>query len=275
MKQAAGSGLRYVFLTLLGLFIAVPIAWMLSTAFKTETQTYSSVPVWIPDPVSFTAFEKFWSIYDFGKMTVNSLITCVFSTIICVVASCLSGYGITRYQFKGKKTYMGFLLMTQMFPSVMLVVPFYSILTTYGMNNTLLGLIIVYAATNVAFCTWMMVSYFKTIPLELDEAARVDGASALYTFGKIILPLTMPGIASVAIFTFINGWNEYMYSAVLISRDSLKTLTVGIVSLNTQYQVKWNDLMAASSFSCLPLIILFVCFQRYFIAGMTSGAVKS
>lgn len=273
-RALSGTG-RYLFLIFLSMFILVPIAWMLSTAFKTEPQTYSPTPTWIPSPVTFDSFVKFWKIYDFGKMTLNSLISCAGSTLICVAASCLSGYGITRYEFKGKKTYMGFLLVTQMFPSVMLVVPFYSILTTYHLNNTLFGLIIVYAATNVAFCTWMMVSYFRSIPIELDEAARVDGASAIRTFFKIILPLTMPGIASVAIFTFINGWNEYMYSAVLISKDSLKTLTVGIVSLNTQYQVKWNDLMAASSFSCLPLIIIFVCFQRYFIAGMTSGAVKS
>jgi multiple sugar transport system permease protein len=274
-KNAAGSAMRYVMLTVLAMFIIVPIAWMLSTAFKTEPQTYMPTPSWIPNPWTFDSFIKFWKIYDFGRMTLNSLITCAFSTLICVAVSCLSGYGITRYKFRGKKMYMNFLLVTQMFPSVMLVVPFYSILTTYRLNNTLAGLIIVYAATNVAFSTWMMVSYFKTIPIELDEAARVDGASAFYTFWKIILPLTLPGIASVAIFTFINGWNEYMYSAVLMSKDSLKTLTVGIVSLNTQYQVKWNDLMAASSFSCLPLIILFVCFQRYFIAGMTSGAVKS
>ncbi len=274
-KHLIDGTFRYLILLLLSLAILVPIAWMVSTAFKTEPQTYYPDPEWIPNPISFESFEKFWGIYDFGKMTLNSLITCVFSTLICVIASCLSGYGITRYEFKGKKTYMGFLLVTQMFPSVMMVVPFYSILTKYHLNNTLTGLIIVYAATNVAFCTWMMVSYFKSIPLELDEAARVDGASAFYTFLRIILPLTLPGIASVSIFTFINGWNEYMYSAVLISKDQFKTLTVGIVGLNTQYQVHWNDLMAASCFSCLPLIIIFVCFQRYFIAGMTSGAVKS
>lgn len=270
-----GSLARYIALLLLASVVVVPILWMVSTAFKTEPQTYLPDPTWIPQPISTEAFEKFWNIYDFGKMTMNSFITCVFSTIICVAASCLSGYGITRYNFRGKKMYMGFLLVTQMFPSVMMVVPFYAILTRYNLNNTLAGLIIVYAATNIAFCTWMMVSYFKTIPMELDEAARIDGANAFKTFWRVVLPLTLPGIASVAIFTFINGWNEYMYSAVLISKDALKTLTVGIVSLNTQYQVKWNDLMAASCFSCLPLIVIFVCFQRYFIAGMTSGAVKS
>ena len=221
------------------------------------------------------SFKKFFGLYNFGTMTWNSLITCIGSVLICTAFSCLAGYGVTRFKFRGKKTFMGFLLVTQMFPSVMLVVPFYSVLTKYHLTNSLLGLIIVYAATNIAFSTWMMTSYFKTIPVELDEAARVDGASSFTIFRKIILPLVIPGIAAVAIFVLINGWNEYMYSSVLISKDSLKTLTVGIVSLNTQNQVHWNDMMAASTMSCIPLIILFMCFQKYFIAGMTSGAVKS
>ena len=148
-----------------------------------------------------------------------------------------------------------------MFPSVMLVVPFYAVLSKYHMTNKLIGLIIVYAATNVAFSTWMLVSYFKTVPIELDEAARVDGASSFRIFWNIILPLIVPGIAAVAIFVLFSGWNEYMYSSVLISNDQLKTLTVGIISLNSQYQIKWNDLMAASTVSSLPLVVLFICFQ--------------
>ena len=274
-KKVAGGIFRYVFLITLSLFILVPVLWMISTAFKTEAETYSPNPIWIPSTISLESFNKFFGLYNFGTMTWNSLITCIGSVVICTVFSCLAGYGVTRFKFRGKKTFMGFLLVTQMFPSVMLVVPFYSVLTKYHLTNSLLGLIIVYAATNIAFSTWMMTSYFKTIPVELDEAARVDGASSFTIFRKIILPLVIPGIAAVAIFVLINGWNEYMYSSVLISKDSLKTLTVGIVSLNTQNQVHWNDMMAASTMSCIPLIILFMCFQKYFIAGMTSGAVKS
>ncbi len=274
-KRIAGTILRYIILICLAMFVLVPILWMVSTAFKTEAETYSPTPIWIPSEISLESFEKFFGIYNFGRMTINSLVSCLGAMIICVVFSCLAGYGVTRFHFKGKKTFMGFLLVTQMFPSVMMVVPFYSVLTTYHMTNTLLGLIIVYAATNIAFSTWMMTSYFKTVPVELDEAARVDGASSFTIFRKIVLPLTVPGIAAVAIFVLINSWNEYMYSSVLVSRDSMKTLTVGIVALNTQNQVHWNDMMAASTMSCLPLLILFLCFQRYFIAGMTSGAVKS
>ena len=274
-SRRLNAALRYVILVFFALFVLVPILWMVSTAFKSEAQTYSPTPIWIPSPVTLDSFKKFFGLYSFGRMTVNSLIACLGSMVICVACACLSGYGVTRFRFKGKKSFLGFLLVTQMFPSVMLVVPFYAVLTRYHLTNSLLGLIIVYAATNVAFSTHLMTSYFKSIPLDLDEAARVDGASNFTIFRRIILPLTVPGIAAVAIFVLINGWNEYMYSSVLISKDSYKTLTVGIVSLNTQNQVHWNDMMAASTMSCLPLIVLFLCFQRYFIAGMTSGAVKS
>lgn len=265
----------YVVLIILAAAIVIPILWMVSTAFKTEAQTYSPKPQWIPSPFTLDSFRKFFTTYSFGRMTVNSLVTCIFAMIICIACASLAGYGVTRFQFKGKKQLMNFLLVTQMFPSVMLVVPFYAVLSRYHMTNKLFGLIIVYAATNVAFSTWMLVSYFKTVPVELDEAARVDGASSFRIFWNIILPLIVPGIAAVAMFVLFSGWNEYMYSSVLISNDQLKTLTVGIISLNSQYQIKWNDLMAASTVSSLPLVVLFVCFQRYFIAGMTGGAVKS
>ena len=274
IKKVENFGCYFILTTLASLII-VPILWMLSTALKTEVQTYSPEPVWIPDPISFLSFEKFFSTYNFGQMLINSFITCIFAMIICVASACLAGYGVTRFNFKGKKQLMKFLLITQMFPGVMLLVPFYAVLSKYHLTNSLLGLVIVYAATNVAFSTWMIVSYFKTIPLELDEAARIDGASNFRVFWNIILPLIVPGIAAIAIFVLFNGWNEYMFSSVLISDDRLKTLTVGIISLNSQYQINWNDLMAASTISSLPLIILFLCFQKYFIAGMTGGAVKS
>lgn len=274
-KKITEDIICYVILIILASVILTAVFWMISTAFKTEAQTYSPKPEWIPKPISIDSFKKFFTTYNFGMMTWNSLITSIAAMLICVTCACLAGYGVTRFEFRGKKQLMNFLLITQMFPSVMLVVPFYAVLSKYHLTNKLLGLIIVYAATNVAFSTWMLVSYFKTVPVELDEAARVDGASSFRIFWNIILPLIVPGIAAVAIFILFNAWNEYMYSSVLISKDELKTLTVGIISLNSQYQIKWNDLMAASTVSSLPLVVLFLCFQRYFIAGMTGGAVKS
>lgn len=274
-KKKNNLAATYAVLIFMASFIVVPVLWMISTAFKTEPQTYYPQPKWIPDPFSLDSFRKFFDTYNFGRMTLNSLVVCLSAMVICVACACLAGYGVTRFRFKGRKQLMSFLLITQMFPGVMLVVPFYAVLSRYNLVNSLLGLVVVYAATNIAFSTWMIVSYFKTIPLELDEAARVDGASSFRIFWNIILPLIVPGIAAVAMFVLFNGWNEYMFSSVLVSKDDLKTLTVGIISLNSQYQIKWNDLMAASSISSLPLVILFVSFQKYFIAGMTGGAVKS
>jgi multiple sugar transport system permease protein len=267
--------IRYAILILMALVVLVPVAWMISTSLKTEAQTYLPKPQWIPSPITLNSYKKFFETYNFGRMTLNSLLTCLGAMVICVAFSCLSAYGVTRFKFRGRKTYMGFLLITQMFPSVMLVVPFYAVLSKAHLTNNLFGLTIVYAATNIAFSTWMMTSYFETIPVELDEAARIDGASNFTIFRKIVLPLTIPGIAAVAIFVLINGWNEYMYSSVLMSKDAFKTLTVGIVALNSQNKIYWNDMMAASTFSSIPLMLLFIIFQRYFIAGMTGGAVKS
>jgi len=274
-KEKNKLAATYAILIFMASFIVVPVLWMISTAFKTEPQTYYPQPKWIPDPFSLDSFRKFFNTYNFGRMTLNSLVVCLSAMVICVACACLAGYGVTRFRFKGRKQLMSFLLITQMFPGVMLVVPFYAVLSKYHLVNSLFGLVVVYAATNIAFSTWMIVSYFKTIPLELDEAARVDGASSFRIFWNIILPLIVPGIAAVAMFVLFSGWNEYMFSSVLVSKDELKTLTVGIISLNSQYQIKWNDLMAASSISSLPLVILFVSFQKYFIAGMTGGAVKS
>ena len=273
-KHVIENIVSYLILIFFASFIVVAVLWMISTAFKTEAQTYSPKPVWLPTPITLDSFKKFFNTYNFGRMTMNSIITSISAMIICTTSACFAGYGVTRFKFKGKKQLMNFLLITQMFPGVMLVVPFYAILSKYRLTNSLFGLTIVYAATNVAFSTWMLVSYFKTVPIELDEAARIDGASSFRTFWNIILPLIVPGIAAVSLFILFNSWNDYMYSSVLISNDQLKTLTVGIISLNSQYQIKWNDLMAASTVSSLPLVILFLFFQNYFVAGMTGGAVK-
>jgi len=265
----------YIILTIFALFIIIPVLWMLSTSLKTDVQTYARFPTWIPNPLIWDAYRNFFVLYNFGRLLMNSLIVSGTSLIVCCACASFTGYAVTRYRFRGKKQLMGFLLVTQMFPSVMLIVPFYAVLSTYRLTNSLLGLIVVYVGTNVAFSTWLLTSYFRTIPVELDEAARVDGASSFRIFWNIILPLVMPGIAAVAMFVLFNTWNEFMYASILLSRESLNTITVGILALNSHNHVRWNDLMAASTISSLPLIILFIIFQKYFIAGMTGGAVKS
>ena len=274
-KRLTDQILMYVILLFFCILVLGPILWMVSTAFKSSGETLQIPPRWIPETVSFEAFRRLWVEYPFQVYFKNSIIIVLFSMVISVFASCLAGYGLTRFRFKGRNSLMTFILVTQMFPSVMLLVPFYSIIGKMNLLDTHLGLILVYISFTVPFCTWTMVGFFKALPLDLDEAARIDGCSSWQTFLKIILPLTLPGVASTSIYAFITSWNEYMFAFILTTRPEMKTLSVGIAEMNGFQQVRWNDMMAASLLASLPLILLFSCLQKYFISGLTSGAVKS
>jgi len=171
--------------------------------------------------------------------------------------------------------FLTFLLVTQMFPSIMLLIPFYKIIQTLGLINTHTALIMTYISFTIPFCSWMMMGYFQSIPKELDEAAAIDGSGRFRTFYQIVLPLALPGVAATAIYSFITGWNEYMFALVLTQSETMKTVPVGIGQLIGQYKVMWNDMMAASLVAIIPLIIIFLFFQRFLISSLTAGAVKS
>jgi len=165
--------------------------------------------------------------------------------------------------------------MSQMFPSIMLLVPYYKIFQTTGLVNTHAALIVTYVSFTIPFCTWMMYGYFRGIPPELDEAAGIDGASRFQTFYRVVMPLAMPGVAAVAIYSFITAWNEYMFALVLTQSEDMKTLAVGIGQMVGQYRTSWNDLMASSLYASIPLVLIFVLLQRHLISGLTAGAVKA
>ena len=274
-KKIMAGVAMYALLALLASLVLIPVLWMVSTAFKSYGETIAKPPRWIPQQISFEAFGRLWSEYPFGTYFKNSFVIVLFSMAVSVFASCLAGYGLTRFRFRGRNSLMTFILVTQMFPSVMLLVPFYSIIGKMHLLDTHLGLILVYISFTVPFCTWTMLGLFRALPLDLDEAARIDGCNSWQCFGRIILPLTLPGIASTSIYAFITSWNEYMFAFILTSRPEMKTLSVGIAEMNGFQQVRWNDMMAASLMASLPLILLFVCLQKYFVSGLTSGAVKS
>ena len=274
-KKIMAGAAMYALLGLLASLVLLPVLWMVSTAFKSYGETIAKPPRWVPQQISFEAFGRLWSEYPFGTYFKNSFVIVLFSMAVSVFASCLAGYGLTRFKFRGRNSLMTFILVTQMFPSVMLLVPFYSIIGKMHLLDTHLGLILVYISFTVPFCTWTMLGFFRALPLDLDEAARIDGCNSWQCFSRIILPLTLPGIASTSIYAFITSWNEYMFAFILTSRPEMKTLSVGIAEMNGFQQIRWNDMMAASLMASLPLILLFICLQKYFVSGLTSGAVKS
>jgi len=270
-----GRIVSYAVLSAVAVAVLVPVLWMVSTAFKNDTELFSSPPRWIPDEPTFAAFIRVWSDYPFTQYFSNSIVVVGASTLIALVFSSLAGYGMSRFEFRGKGSFMTFLLMTQMFPSIMLLIPFYRIIQTLGMINTLSGLIITYVSFTVPFCSWLMYGYFKSIPKELDEAAALDGLSRLRTFAQVILPLALPGMAATGIYSFITGWNEYVFALVLTQSEDVKTVPVGIGQLIGQYRILWNDMMAASLYAVIPLVVVFIFLQRYLISSLTAGAVKS
>ncbi len=274
-KSALVVTVGYVILALGCLCVLLPLSWMVITSLKSMADiTLSRGLELFPSGPTLENFVNIWKEYPIATYIKNSAIAVGGSTVFGVVCAALCGYGLSRYEFKGKAFLLNFLLVTQMFPAVMKIIPYYKILVNIHLNNTRIGLLIVYASFSIPFCTWMMYGYFKSIPTGLDEAARVDGSSALYTFYKIILPIAIPGLVATIIYAFLQNWNEYMFASVLMSADEKKTITYAISTMADAYKIQWNYLMCAAMISSIPTLAVFVVMQKYLIAGMTAGAVK-
>ncbi|NPV54102.1 MAG: carbohydrate ABC transporter permease [Firmicutes bacterium] len=266
--------LIYVGLTLSSLIVIIPILWMFSTSIKTLEETFSIPPRWIPLSPTLDNYINIWKNYPLARYFFNSIFVVSVSTIISLAFSCLAGYGVSRFRFAGKGAFLTFLLATQMFPSIMLLIPYFKLMRTFGLINTYTGLILVYISFTIPFCSWMMLGYFEGIPKELDDAALIDGCNRLRTFLSIILPLTLPGLVATAIYSFLVGWNEYMFALVLTTTTEMKTVAVGIGELIGQYRIAWNDMMTVSILASIPLAIVFLFLQKYLINSLTAGAVK-
>lgn len=265
----------YVILIFFSLLVILPLIWMFLTAIKSmEEITLSKGMNFLPAAFSLENFVKIWENYPMMTYFKNSALTVGGSTLLVIMCASLCGYGLSRFEFKGKAAFLGFLLVTQMFPAVMKIVPYYRILSMFDLINTKTGLTLVYTSFCIPFCTWLMYGYFRGIPNGLDEAARIDGCNWFQSFWKIVLPLARPGIIATTIYAFLQNWNEYMFASVLMNRDANKTLTIGIAQMGDAYNILWNDLMCASILASLPTLLIFLFLQKQLISGMTSGAVK-
>ncbi len=274
-KNRLFSCIGYLILCIGCLCVLLPLSWMVITSLKSMADiTLSKGLTLFPSGPTLENFVNIWKEYPIAVYIKNSVVAVGGSTVIGVVCAALCGYGLSRYQFKGKAFLLSFLLVTQMFPAVMKIIPYYKILVSVHLNNTQIGLMIVYASFSIPFCTWMMYGYFKSISTGLDEAARVDGSSAFNTFLKIILPIALPGLVATIIYAFLQNWNEYMFASVLMSADEKKTITYAISTMADAYKIQWNYLMCAAMISSVPTLTVFVVMQKYLIAGMTAGAVK-
>ncbi len=274
-ENRAANTIAYLLLGLGSAAVLVPVLWMLSTSLKNDRELLATPPVWIPTQPTIDAFIRVWSDYPLLTYFGNSLLVVSASTLISVAFSAFAGYGVARFEFRGRGSFLTFLLMSQMFPSIMLLIPYYRIIQTAGLVDSHMALIITYVSFQIPLCSWMMYGYFKGIPKELDEAAAIDGLGRFRTFCQIVFPLALPGAVATAIYAFISGWNEYMFALVLTQSEGMKTLAVGIGQMAGQYRIMWSDLMAVSLYAIIPVAIFFVFLQKHLVSGLAAGAVKS
>ena len=210
----------------------------------------------------------------FLRHTINSVIVALSTTIVGVVLSCTAAYALSRFRFPGRAAGLTSFLVVQMFPATLLLLPLYVILDKLGLLNSLTGLVLVYSTTAIPFCVWTLKGYFDTLPRELEEAARIDGASQWMIFRKIILPLTRPGIAVTALFSFMTAWNEFIMASTFMTDESKYTLPVLIQSSVGQFSADWGLFAAGAIVTSLPVMIAFYVLQKYLVGGLTAGAVK-
>ena len=258
----------------LALWAAFPFLWMLSTSLKESSEVFASPPTLVPRHLTLGNFARLLTETNFATYFGNSLTVSFATVVLTLGVSAVGAYGLTRFRFPGRETVAGLILLTYMFAPIMIIIPFYILVKRLGLVNTHLALVLSYTTFCLPFCLWLLRAFFQSVPLELEEAALVDGAHRGRAVWHVVLPLALPGIIAAGIFTFILAWNDFLFALVLISSDELKTLPVGVNDLFNATIVDWGMIMAAGVMITLPTVGFFAGVQRYLIRGWGSGGLK-
>jgi multiple sugar transport system permease protein len=272
-QEMLGQGVSHIVLILLGLSFLFPFVWMLSTALKPEAQIFKWPPEWIPDQFIWSNFPEALTFVPFGSYVMNTLTICFW----CVVGTCLSSslvaYGFSRIQWPGRNILFMIMLSTMMLPYQVTMIPLFVLFKQIGWVGTFNPLIIP-SFFGGAFFIFLLRQFFLTIPHELTEAAKIDGCSEFRIFWQVILPLARPALATVALFTFMNTWNDFLGPLIYLNDDTMYTVSLGLQQFIGQYGTRWGMLMAASTVATLPIIILFFFAQKTFIQGVSTTGIK-
>jgi multiple sugar transport system permease protein len=261
-------------LVMILIFILFPFYWTINTAFKNEGDIFKSTLQYFPNPATIHNFIYAWENVGFSNYFKNSLLVAITAVCFVVFFSILIGYALSRFRFRGKKAFTLILLCTQFIPNVMLIIPFFIIFKNIGLISNLLSLVITYTTFQLPFNAVIMKGFVTNLPLELEEAAMVDGCSRISAIFKVILPLLLPGIIATGAFAFIGCWNEFLFALVLISKSSLFTIPVGLSYMVGEYTINYGGLAAGSIIALSPAVAMFAYIQKYLIQGLNTGAVK-
>ncbi len=269
-----GDIISNLYLILLLIIAVFPLLWLLVSAFKSSSEMLNNpTRIW---PIRWT-LENFRTVLitlNFIINIRNSLIIAACTTVIAVIISSLAAYGVVRFFPRLGSLMTRVLVTSYMFPSIMLVIPYAMVMARLNLTNTRIGLVLVYLSFSVPYAVWMLVGFFKTVPIGIEEAARIDGANKLEVFVRIVLPLVSPGIVATAIYVFINAWNEYLYAMILMSSSDKTTISVAVKTLEGADILNWGSLMAACAIVVVPSILFFCFIQNKMAGGLSEGAVK-
>jgi len=266
--------LRWTLALVAVVVVIFPFYWMVNTSLKPSSEIFVSPPTFTSPNWSFDAYATVLTQRPVGRYFVNSLVVALGTTALSVTLAALAAYGFTRFFPRGATPFIVLLLFTKMLPETLLIIPYFQLMSDLGLLNTYFALILAYSSFALPFSVWMLIGFFRSIPLDIDEAATIDGATYLQSFFRVILPLARPGLVAVALFTFLIAWNSYVWALVLTTDSSMYVLSVGVANMVGEYRVQWNELMAAAVIAAVPVMVLYSLLERHLVSAITSGAVK-
>jgi multiple sugar transport system permease protein len=265
-----------VFIGLLigAVYAGFPVIWMLDSSFKSNSDIFAYPPTLISSTFSLQAYIAVLTDPEKVRFFINSYVVASFVTLLTLLVGILAAYSFSRFEYPFKRVLNTIIVSIQAVPPITLLIPYFSLIVGLKLYNTYPALILTYMVFTLSYAILMMTGYFNTLPKELDEAVKVDGGSSLVALWRVLVPISIPGIVSIGIYTFMLAWNEFLFALTLTRTNDMRTVPIGIQLLMGQHSYEWNQMMAMSVLGCLPVLILFLIFQRYFIAGMSAGSVK-
>lgn len=273
-RKIAGTSARYLILTVGAAIMVLPFLYMLSTSFKSQTYVLSLPPQFIPHPATTSNYVDAWSTDDFGRYFLNSVIVAVATTVLSLLLSSMMAYAFARFTFPGREALFKLLLLGLMIPAMMLIIPQFVLAKYLHLLDSLVGLVVFYVGSTLSLNTFLLRGFFEGISGELEQAMEIDGAGAIVRYWRLILPLARPALATAAIFTFLASWDEFAWALTIINTPRKRTLPIAIALFQGQNSTLWGLVFAASVIAIVPVIIVFLLFQRHFVQGLTAGAVK-
>lgn len=266
--------LAYVVLAVVLVFCLFPIYWILNTSLKTDPEIYRVVPTFWPHTFTLNGYIKLFTKTSFVQNFGNSMVVSLIVTALSIFAGMLAAYAVARLQFYGRKGASRAILYSYLMPQTVMYIPLYLLISRMGLANTLSGLVLIYPTFVVPYATWMLISYFRSVPFEIEESAIIDGCSRIGCMFRIVFPLSIPGVAATAIFAFTRCWSEYLYALVSITSKLKKTIPLGLSDLIIDDMFNWGPLMAGSILSTVPIILLYTLSSKFMVTGLTAGGVK-